>query len=352
MKILINGPSEALKNKGGVANHIHGLKKYWTEKFIYNAVGNRGSKQGSGKYWLPWDIIKFTLRLVFQRPDFVWINPSITKNALRRDFVFLKIAHLLNIKVAVFIHGFDLTNFGKMDPKWLASNLNKAAFIMVLAKDFKSQLQKIGVDKPIELTTTKVEDSLLDDFNIESKRYNSRKLLFLARVENAKGIYETIDTYAILKNEFKDLSLQISGGGSEVEPAKKYVKEKNITDVEFTGFIGPDQIKEAYKTSLLLLLLTSHGEGLPTSVLEAMAFGLPVVTRPVGGLADFFENGVMGFISESLEPKDFAEGIRPLLLDASLAERVGKYNYDYAKSHFYASSVAKQLESYFRKYNT
>lgn len=351
MKIIINGPSEEQKNKGGVANHIHGLKKYWTERVIYNAVGNRGTKQGSGKYWLPWDVVKFTFRLIFHRPDFVWINPSITKNALRRDFVFLNIAHFLHIKVAVFIHGFNLANFEKMDHKWLASNLNNAAFIMVLAEDFKSRLQNIGVDKPIELTTTKVEDSLLEDFDIQSKKYDSRKLLYLARVEKAKGIYETIDTYAILKSEFHDLSLQISGGGSELEPAKKYVKEKNIPDVTFTGFITSDQIKEAYETSLLLIL-TSHGEGMPTNVLEGMAFGLPVVTRPVGGIVDFFKNGEMGFISATLDPNDFAAGIRPMLLDASKAERIGKHNQDYAKKHFYASSVAKQLESLFRKYNS
>ena len=49
---------------------------------------------------------------------------------------------------------------------------------------------------------------------------------------------------------------------------------------------------------------------MPTVVLEAMAFGLPILTRNVGGLVDFFKNDKMGFITDSLEPKDFS--ITPL----------------------------------------
>lgn len=46
---------------------------------------------------------------------------------------------------------------------------------------------------------------------------------------------------------------------------------------------------------------------MPTVVLEAMAFGLPVVTRAVGGLCDFFEDGKMGRITNSMNPMDYAK---------------------------------------------
>lgn len=350
MKILITGPAKALKNKGGVANHIHGLKPYWTEKFIYCATGSRSGRRGAGKWSMPWDIIKIIFIILLRRPDFIWINPSITSNALRRDFIFARVARALGVKVAVFIHGFDLANFEKINKQWLRDNLNNAAFIMVLARDFERRLRQIGVTVPIELTTTKVEDSLTDGLDLETKDYSSRQLLFLARAERDKGIYETIDTFAILKQKYPDLTLQISGGGSELEPAKAYVASKGLDGITFTGYIAADEIRRSAYNSLLLMMITSHGEGLPTNVLEAMAMGLPVVTRPVGGLADFFVDGQMGFISDSLDPAVFAAGIEPLLADPALARRIGLDNAAYARRHFFASQVAHKLEDLFRKY--
>lgn len=57
----------------------------------------------------------------------------------------------------------------------------------------------------------------------------------------------------------------------------------------------------------------TYGEGMPVSLLEAMAFGFPVVTRPVGGIKDFFENGKHGFLTNSKDPEIFAELIEKFL---------------------------------------
>ena len=79
MKILVNTPSMNLL--GGVANHYDGLKAFWTEKVQYNTIGKR-NKNGSGIYWLPWDILKFIFRLLFFRPNVILLNPSLGRTAL------------------------------------------------------------------------------------------------------------------------------------------------------------------------------------------------------------------------------------------------------------------------------
>lgn len=350
MKVLLNGAPPKMKNMGGVANHIHGLKEYWTIDVIYNVIGKRKPKPQNGKYWILWDILKFIFKLFFLKPNAVWINPSITKNSLKRDFLFLRIACFFRVKVVVFIHGFDFNNFNTINKEWLKKNLNKAVFIMVLANDFKEKLRSIGVVVPIEITTTKVEDSLIREFNILDKNYKEKKILFLSRIEKTKGIYETIDAFRILKNEFSDITLQISGTGSELDAVKQYVRSKDIRDVEFTGLIKDEAVKNAYKSSLLYIMPTYYGEGMPTTILEAMAFGLPIITRPVGGIADFFKNGEMGYMTESKDPKIYADKMRELLTNQLLAREMGVFNYNYAKKTFYASIVAAQIESFFQKY--
>lgn len=346
MKILINVPS--FRILGGVANHYMGLRKYWKECAKYNVVGRRSELKYNGVFWLPCDIMKFISKLILFQPDIVIVNPSLGKSALSRDFLFLNIARFFRFKVAVFIHGFDWTVADNIDKKWVSKNLNKASLIFVLAKSFKEELAAWGVSTPITLSTTKVDDNLLIDFKPDSRTGEVKNILFLARVERSKGIYEVVKTYEILKKNYPFLTLTIVGNGSELTPLKEYVKNNNLVDILITGKLSGKELIGAFECSDLYLF-PSYGEGMPTSVLEAMAFGLPVFTRNVGGLPDFFENVKMGFITDSIEPQDFASAITPYIDDMNLTKKVSLYNHFYAKTHFMASNVAENIEEKLRQ---
>ena len=92
-------------------------------------------------------------------------------------------------------------------------------------------------------------------------------------------------------------------------------------------------------------LFPSHEEGMPISVLEAMAFGLPIVTRPVGALKDFFEDGKHGFITESRSPEILASLLEKLISNKKLRHDISNYNFHYARTRFLASKVSKRLEN-------
>ena len=341
MKILINTPFLSLS--GGVANHYKGLKPYWNEKVIYNQIGKRSEKSGNGIYWLPLDIIKFIIKIIFQCPDFVVLNPSLGKSAIKRDFIFLKIAKFFGKNVAVFFHGFNTEAIKELNIEYLKENLNKCKCIFILAKEFADIVNSWGVTVPIHLTTTKVDDRLIEGFDINTKNYSTKNILFLARVEKAKGIYTALDAIKILQKKDKNIKLRIAGIGGELENAKQYAIDNNIA-ADFLGNISGDTLINEFKTANVYILPT-HGEGMPTSVLEAMAFGLPVISRPVGGLCDFFENGKMGQLIESLNPQEYAGAIDKYLNTPTFAKETSEYNHKYAKEHFLASSVAKAIET-------
>lgn len=341
MKTLINTPCMHLL--GGVANHYQGLKPYWNGKVIYNTVGKRSKNGGSGIYWLPWDILKFVIRLLIFQPDLTLVNPSLGKNALKRDFLFINIAHALGFKTATFIHGFNWEYAKQVNKQWVAHNLNRSKLIFVLAQAFKEELIDWGVTTPIVLTTTKVNDKMLEGFNIDIRTGIVKNILFLTRVEKEKGIYEAIQIFEILKRKYPDLSLSIVGDGKELQAVQRHIATNQIPDVRFTGSLsGQALINEYLKGDLYIF--PSYGEGMPTSVLEAMAFGLPVFTHCVGGLADFFKNKEMGFITDSLLPYDYAESMIPYLNDRKLTRKVALFNNEYARTHFMASNVAKFIE--------
>jgi len=339
LKILLNTvPPEVT---GGVADHFIGLKNKFKNKVVYNYIGGKST---SNFFILSQiiDYIKFAIQIFKIKPDLIHLNPSLNKKATIRDAFFLLIAKLFNKKIVVFWHGWKISDerlITKNYSKLFNVIYNQANAHIVLCNDFKIKLMDWGIDSPIYLETAKIDDDLLDDFDIYSKKYD-KTILFLARIEESKGIYLTIDAV----NKLADCSLLIAGTGSELGKVIQYVKNKNITRVKFVGYVSGEEKINTFVKSSIFLLPTWHGEGMPASVLEAMAFGLPIITRPVGGLKDFFENDKMGYITESKNPDCIAEFIQKLIMDKEKMIKIGQYNYKYAQRWFLSSKVAKRLE--------
>jgi len=289
--------------------------------------------------------IKFIFLIFHLKRPTILLNPSFGDAALKRDALYLKIAKYFGCKVEVFIHGWDKLYLDKVfnQTEPFSNIWYKADAFLVLAKEFKSYLLQLGIKAPIHLTTTKVNDQLVE--GVKSKQIEKIKnILFLARVEKAKGIFITIDAFEILYKKYPYLNLNVVGIGTALDSSKTYAKNKKLTNINFTGPLHGDDLKKEYLNADLYILPT-HGEGMPTSVLEAMAFGLPVITRPVGGLVDFFETDKMGYLIESLNPLDYAQVIELLINDIGKTNKISNYNMQYAREHFIASKVARQLEN-------
>ena len=137
----------------------------------------------------------------------------------------------------------------------------------------------------------------------------------------------------------------------DLEDAKQLVKEYHIDHiVDFKGYVYAEKKRDNLINNDIYLFPTKHGEGMPASVLEAMALGLAVVTRPVGGIKDFFEHGKMGFLTESVDPSVFADLIENLCSDYELVKTMSQYNHEFASQHFLASIVVDKMENDFRGY--
>ena len=341
MNILINTPN--LKLPGGVANYYAGLRDYWKEEVDYNIVGHRNGIPGP--IILIYDYLKFIIICISGKYDVILLNPSLGKTAVRRDALFLNIATLFNVKTVVFFRGWADEMVAKIDnnPESFIKTFNKASKILVLANAFKADLIRWGISQPIHLTSTKVNDGLLDGFDFNDKVDNAN-ILFLTRVEEYKGIFTTLEAYSMIKSIYPNATLTIAGDGSKLAQAKEFVNNK-IKDVSFLGNITGEELTRTFSNASIYIL-PSHSEGMPNSVLEAMAFGLPIISRPIGGLVDFFEEDKMGYLIESLQPEEYAYKIIHLLENPSKCEEIGKYNHEYAKENFMASKVALKIEKH------
>ena len=347
MKILSVIPS--LQLLGGVASHYQGLAPYWKEDMRYLTYGKRNNIPAY--LTLIPDYLHFIYILIFSKIDVIIINPSLRYYQISRDGIYLLIARLFRKKVVTFIHGWDQNLYDKIKkhPSLFCWTYGKSQFIYTLYSGYRNDLKALPLSCPILLTTTKVSDSLVKDFDITKRDGKIHQLLFLARVEKYKGIDITINAYELLKKKYPMLRLCVCGTGNALNDAKEYVHKQHIQDVSFEGFVkGDDRIHYFIKSQIYIL--PTYGEGMATSILEAMAMGQIVISRPVGGVVDFFENRKMGFLLESLEPQDYADAIEKVLENQSLAKQIAENNYKYATEHFLASKVANKIEEDISKY--
>ena len=140
------------------------------------------------------------------------------------------------------------------------------------------------------------------------------------------------------------IEMSIAGDGPELDNVKRLVKSNNYQDIEFLGYVSQDRKREALLKSHIYLFPTFHREGMPTSVLEAMCTGLPVITRSVGGIKDFVINNQMGFITQSKDPVEIAQLCEKLITDTRLRTKIAIHNFHYATKNFLASRIAEKLE--------
>lgn len=350
--ISVTGPDTL----GGISGYFYTIKKYFKYNVKYVIRGPRNSLKKYNKLSeisrIVLDILTFTFAIAQPSVKIVHLNTSLGKRGVPRDLVFIYLAKLMNKTTIVFFHGWNPgiereINEGRFE--LFKKYISKIDFAISLSNHSKNKLREWGFRNEIYLETTIVDDAELigweeNDLKKRINNINSTKkieFLFLARMIKEKGIYEAIDTFKILSKKYPNIYFNIAGDGPELENVKQYIEKEDITNVKFYGYAtGKDKIDLLKKSHILLF--PSYNEGMPIAVLEAMAFGLIIVTRPVGGLIDFFTDE-MGIMVDTLDPKVFVENIDKLLEKDLL--NISTNNYRYAKEHFYASVAVKRIEN-------
>lgn len=129
---------------------------------------------------------------------------------------------------------------------------------------------------------------------------------------------------AIAETKNKKVHYYICGKGSEEDALKNLANSLGISEqIHFLGFRS--DIKELL-TAADVFLFTTKQEGLPRSMMEAMASGLPCIASRIRGNTDLLENSEGGFLCDTNDVSAYAEKINILAHDVELRNKMGKNN--------------------------
>lgn len=291
---------------------------------------------------------------MFKNIDIVHQNTSLGQKGILRDSIYIIISKLFHKKVLLFIHGWD---------EQYAQNINKNKFsvfrliyrlsdqILVLSQAFKDQLISWNFKDTITVERNFINEKDLEDFHIEEKTNKFKEkeeisLLFLSRLEKEKGLYETIEIFKRLRDKSYSVRLNIAGDGLERENIQKLISIN--PQIHFYNYVTGKEKEELFSSSDIFIL-PSYSEGMPISMIEAIAHGLIIICRTTGGIKDFFENDNMGYgqnenvIDHYVEKIEYSINHREKMID------IANYNYSYSQKHFYLKNAIQRLENIYKR---
>jgi colanic acid/amylovoran biosynthesis glycosyltransferase len=151
-------------------------------------------------------------------------------------------------------------------------------------------------------------------------------VLSVARLIEKKGLSDLVAACGLLAGRGIDLRLELVGEGplrSELAAAAA----RSGARVRLHGALPQEEVLALYRRAAVFCLpcvvaSTGDRDGLPTSVLEAMALGVPVVTTAVGGLGELVVDGRTGLVVPERDPDALADALGRLLTDGALADRL------------------------------
>ena len=179
----------------------------------------------------------------------------------------------------------------------------------------------------------------------EEYEFNSIfRFVATGRLTNQKNYPLMLRAFADIHRRFPDTELVIMGDGDLREILEKQCEELGISNsVLFTGNI-PDV--ERYLWSAQAYLMSSDYEGLPQSVQEAMAAGLPIISTKAGGVVDVVENGKNGILVNCGDQTGLTVAMERLLLSPELCRQFSERSATLAQKYSIEACAAQYKELY------
>lgn len=280
LKILVVGPSR--KTRGGITSVIfaHSQHNWWKDN---NTFWIESYRDGSAVNKIVMFIIGFTKFLVaLPHSNKVIIHIALGTSAIRKSIFYL--AALVTGKKIVF--HFHTPGSGEI-PKdiWKVGWMfRRAEKIIVLSKSWASLLHDVFPSLENIVVIENPSPLLIEPINKE------KRIVFLGTLDERKGYLTLLKAFSNLPNS-KDWILDVCGNGN-LKFAKQLVQDLGIEKrVVFHGWVNFKE-RDLILKKASIFCLPSFAEGLPVSLLEAVAYRCAVITTAVGGIPDYFSHGI------------------------------------------------------------
>ncbi|OSZ82383.1 hypothetical protein CAP35_03685 [Chitinophagaceae bacterium IBVUCB1] len=233
----------------------------------------------------------------------------------------LKVLFGKKITTIAFVHGSEL-QMGNALLRWLTKkSLNTADRCIAVSNYTKSQTEKSGVNRNIEVIPNGIDISDWEiNTTIQSLDWQGYpKLLTVGSITQRKGQHNIINALPLIKKQYPDVHYHVVGKEDDKHRILKLADSLQVQDsITIHGKQNNEDLKRAYKSADIFCMLseaTDAGdvEGFGIAVLEANISGIPAIGSKNTGLEDAIEDGETGTLIEANNPDNLLNAINSLL---------------------------------------
>lgn len=264
-----------------------------------------------------------------ERPDFIMANCALPSGDAAK-----RLSAKTGVSYGVILHGSDVPGHQKarfglvyhVIRPWIRRIWRKAAWVSAVSRPLQELAEKTWPEGRIDFVPNGVDTQ---KFHPEAGKNRAEEpsdgftLVCIAQLTLMKGIQHLLRAISELpKDQIARLRLVIYGTGPYQAALEELADELGLSErVEFAGLVDSNVLSGKLRAADGFVL-PSLREGLPLSLLEAMACGLPVVISAIGGIPDVVRDGENGLLVQPGDETALTEALRRILSDGALRARL------------------------------
>lgn len=340
----------ALEGRGGVAavvSVLRGQGLFERERVDYVATHRDGPRlaKAAGALSGFWRTLA---ACAVRHPAVVHAHVASHASFLRKSLLLL-VARLAGCKTIFHLHGggfrrYALEESGPLTRRWIRHTLHRSSVVITLSESWAAFVHEFAPRAKVAVVPNSVPLPAPADPGLETRG----RILFLGRLEAAKGVFELLAAGARLAAGFPELRL-VLGGEGDADAVRRRAAELGIAErVELLGWAGPE-LRDAELARASVFCLPSHAEGLPMSLLEAMAAGKAAVAAHVGGIPEILRDGANGLLVPPHDADALAQALARVLRDDGLRAQLGRQARATIARQYSTEVVCGQLSALYRE---
>lgn len=316
------------KTLGGITALAHEiLRSPLAQEFDFHYIATQADVYGpAGKLALGlWGLMRFVAALLWQRPALVYIHVG-GNASLYRKTPFLIAARLCGRQIVEHFHAGDFALYyprqSRVGQWFIRAGLRCAHRHLTCSEELRGILQELCPEAPVAVVPNGVETALFRPAADVKQDKEAVTFLFAGGMGRWKGERELVRAFQLARPRAPQARLMLLGHGAET--IAPLLTETGVGDI--ITHLGPVPLAErmAFFRYAGVFVLPTHAEGMPVSVIEALAAGLPVLTTTVGAIPEMMTDGGEGFLTKPGDVATLAERIVCLTNDADLRRRLGE----------------------------
>lgn len=273
-------------------------------------------------------IVKILMTLIGFRPNAVYLAMTAKGIGFYKDLPIALLVKLFGKKLVLHYHNKGVSNYQhRTIDHWLYKILFKNSKVILLSENLFEDISKYVSKKDVYYCPNGIREVEYSKNNNYILNNGTPKLLFLSNLIESKGVYILLEALALLKNEGVAFHCKLVGGEGDITIDQLNYKIENLKLENYVTYLGKKYNEEKWdvfnSSDIFLFPTYYHNECFPLVLLEAMMFGLPLLSTNEGGIPDIIKHNDTGLIFEKMNSVALAESIKQLIKDPELAKQMG-----------------------------